>query len=770
MRENIADGYMVEAGSVQNSDMVYYIPHHAVSTSKKFRIVYDGSCKTSLGLSLNDAQFAGPRLQCNLNEILMRFRQHKIAFTADIKSMFLRARLNPKHWDLQRIFWRENSNAPLKEYWLVVVVFGLKSSPYLAVRSMLQIEPELEQQFEEAVKAIRNNFYMDDCATGADDEKSAIKLANGIKTVLSKSDFELCKWSSNSERLVQAMDGNESVSVLFDEKDEISVLGLRWQIKKDEFSYEVREREMAGKLTKRIVLGKIARLYDPMGFIAPVITSAKILMRKLWLSNLSWDDPIPYELEQEWNAVWSTIMSVEQIHIPRWLGTGKEIGLQLHGFADSSIAAYGCGIYLRVQNLSGQVSCHLIGSKSRIAPVKEVTIPKLELAAAELLTKFFVIVRNAMELQNVQYFLWSDSTTVLQWIRRPLHELKVFVANRVRTIHELSAIENWRHVRTADNPADLVSRGLTAKEIVNNSLWWHGPEWLSKPQGHWPEPLDVLKVQSSIEMQGELKVHSVSLVKTDELSIHVKGMKKEVFLLYHSNDLSKLVRVMGYVLRFVANCRVKEQNNPFRMATRSNKRQVSNSVAPELLSEEEKKKALQYLIRRVQMKAFHKEYNYLKERSDNEQVTTVKKDSHIVKLCPFLDKDGILRVGSCISQAELPYDAKFPAIIPSKSRLSYLIAWEAHQATAHGSVQIMIQYIRARYWIPSLRNELLTYLDKCLTCIRHSAKMETQLMSDLPADRVRENKPFLITGSVRSILIFRQCDILLEKAKLCRRN
>ena len=280
MRENIANGCMVEATSARQNEMVYYIPHHAVSTAKKFRIVYDASCKTTLGISSNEAQFVGPKLQRNLYEILMRFRRHKIAISADIKSMFLQVRLNQEQWNLQRIFWREHSHQPLKEYWLVVVTFGLASSPYLAVRSMLDIEPELEEQFPNAVNAIRNDFYMDDCITGARDEKSAIELVNGIKTVLSKSGFSLCKWVSNSERLVQAMDGEKAVSRLFDEPNETSVLGLKWQVKSDEFTYEVREQKMSDKLTKRTILGKIkpTGLYDPNGFIAPVIARAKLLM------------------------------------------------------------------------------------------------------------------------------------------------------------------------------------------------------------------------------------------------------------------------------------------------------------------------------------------------------------------------------------------------------------------------------------------------------------------------------------------------------------
>lgn len=745
MRENIEKGYMVEATRAAKG-MTYYIPHHAVCTSKKHRIVYDASCKTSLGISLNEAQFKGPKLQRNLYEILIRFRRHKVAISADIKSMFLQIRLNPEQWDLQRIFWREHTNEPLKEYWMVVVIFGLASSPFLAVRSMLDIEPQLQEQFPKAVNVIRNDFYMDDCITGAPDEESAIKLAKELKTVLEHSGFPLCKWVSNNETIVQIMDGEEAVSCLFEEREQPSVLGLKWLVKTDEFTYEVRSEMMSVSSTKREILSQIGRLYDPNGFIAPVITRAKILMREVWNSKLNWDDRVPKEIEKNWESIKSTMRDLEQIRIPRWIGMETDVQLQLHGFADSSVLAYGCSIYVRVQKLSGHISCYMIASKSKIAPIKEVSIPRLELTAVELLSKFFVVVRDAMELKTVPQFLWSDSSTALQWLRKPLHELKVFVSNRVKTIQSLTNIENWRHVRTADNPADLVSRGVSAREMVHNKLWWYGPSWLSEPQEQWPEPMEIGKMQPSAEVQAELRVHTVLEVK-NELTISLKGTNEEVPLLQYVNDLQRVSRILGYVMRFVRNCRDKCRSKPFAMTTRSRAKkrtQVQSGLV--LLSEEEKREALQYFIRNEQMLAFPKEYQYLKEQSTDEPVRTVQKDSKIIKLTPFLDKNGILRAGSRLCQSDLPYDTKFPVIIPPKSRLSYLIAWEAHQATKHGSTQIMIQYIRANYWIPRLRLELRSYLAKCITCIRFAKKFESQLMSGLPADRVQRHRPFLITG------------------------
>lgn len=174
MREYEQSGHMVQATDEPgDGENVYYIPHHGVWTSDKFRVVFDGSCLTDKNISLNSTQFVGPKLQKDLIEILMRFRQHKIAVSADIKKMYRQIKIIPEQWNLQRIFWRENRNEPLKEYCLVVVTYGLASSPYLAVKAMQTGALSMQKEYPEAVDAIVNDFYMDDALTGAEDEQRA---------------------------------------------------------------------------------------------------------------------------------------------------------------------------------------------------------------------------------------------------------------------------------------------------------------------------------------------------------------------------------------------------------------------------------------------------------------------------------------------------------------------------------------------------------------------------------------------------------------------
>lgn len=230
-------------------------------SSKKFRVVFDGSCKTDSGISLNEAQFVGPKIQKDLYEIIMRFRRHKIALTTDIKKMYRQIKIIPEQYNLQRIFWREHPSMPLKEYCLVVVTYGLSSSPYLSVRAMIQGAVESKEQFPEAARAIKEDFYMDDGTTGTETERDAIQLAKDMKHVLGKYGFELCKWRSNSQKLVQELEGENDTDVLFTEKDVTSVLGLKWIPKSDEFTCVVNIQKMT-TLTKRSIMSKIGQLFD----------------------------------------------------------------------------------------------------------------------------------------------------------------------------------------------------------------------------------------------------------------------------------------------------------------------------------------------------------------------------------------------------------------------------------------------------------------------------------------------------------------------------
>lgn len=232
MNELMENGHMVEANRAPAPGKIcYHIPHHCVT--KKPRVVYDASCKTNFGISLNEVQLLGAKMQSEMNVTIMHFRGPKFVWTADIKKMFNQIKINEEQWDCQRIFWRENSDEPLKEYWLTVVTFGLMSSAFLAVRCLIQAAREAAEQFPRAAKAIERDFYMDDGATGDDTVEGAITLAKEIDQILSGAGFKLRKWKSNDVRVLHALDAEEDMddSMVFSGDGDTSVLGVKWLVK-----------------------------------------------------------------------------------------------------------------------------------------------------------------------------------------------------------------------------------------------------------------------------------------------------------------------------------------------------------------------------------------------------------------------------------------------------------------------------------------------------------------------------------------------------------
>ncbi|XP_076660098.1 uncharacterized protein LOC143363386 [Halictus rubicundus] len=206
---------------------------------------------------------------------------------------------------------------------------------------------------------------------------------------------------------------------------------------------------------------------------------------ELWKANLNWDETIPQSLQNKWTSLKEELPSLSAFNVKRQITLPDAIDYQLHGFYDASEQAYGACIYLRSINKGSNCSVKLICAKSRVAPVKTISVPRLELCAAQLLAKLVTIIPEALQIKFNKIYLWSDSTITLHWIKSSPHTLKTFVANRVAEIQAKSYINDWYHVATDDNPADYISRGQDPAEFVSNSHWLHGPTWLSQDESKW---------------------------------------------------------------------------------------------------------------------------------------------------------------------------------------------------------------------------------------------------------------------------------------------
>ncbi|GFV90506.1 integrase catalytic domain-containing protein [Trichonephila clavipes] len=238
------------------------------------------------------------------------------------------------------------------------------------------------------------------------------------------------------------------------------------------------EQQRPTSFTKRIFLSTIARIFDPLGLLGPIITWAKIFMQRLWLLELGWSDELPFKEEKEWRRFIDSLEAVNNISIDRCIVIHRAESIELHVFSDASEKAYGSSIYLKSISALGEVKVCLVTSKSRVSPLKQISIPRLELCGAVLAAKLMKKLKEALNLQIRAVHFWSDSTIVISWIHRESRELKTFMANRVSKIRQLSSCDQWHHIASEHNPTDVLSRGLLPEELRDDSLWWHGPELL----------------------------------------------------------------------------------------------------------------------------------------------------------------------------------------------------------------------------------------------------------------------------------------------------
>lgn len=264
-----------------------------------------------------------------------------------------------------------------------------------------------------------------------------------------------------------------------DLSDELaSILGMKWQPSSDCFTFRFKFEECDRPLTKRIITSAIAKLFDPSCYLAPTVIRAKHFLQRLWKMNVQWDEPLQGDIVAEWKQFYRELAAVNNLKIPRWMQTTRARSIEIHGFADASEIGYGTVVFIRCVSEDGRIWCNLFTAKTKVAPVKTVTFPKLELSAAELLVRVVENVRKKCHLEYVPFFCYSDSTIVLSWISQCPSKLKTYVATRVKAIQSYAKKPNWSYVPSKQNPADIASRGASAQELIDSSLWWHGPEFL----------------------------------------------------------------------------------------------------------------------------------------------------------------------------------------------------------------------------------------------------------------------------------------------------
>lgn len=333
---------------------------------------------------------------------MLKFRLFKVAFSADVEKMYRQIQIHDDQTNFQRILWRDNPNVPIQDYKLKTITYGTANAPYLAIRTLKQLALDVAQTHPIASQLILNNMYVDDLVAGSISEESAIQSYHELKDAFNQAGMNLRKWCTTSDKLRSVIPEQDLELKACDAN--IKALGISWSSQTDNFTFDFKIRNKNIALTKRSLLSEIASLYDPLGWISPVVIRAKNLMQLLWKEQIGWDESPPSTIIDQWNKVQSEIHMLNQLVIPRWVSYSPNDNFELHGFCDASELAYAAVIYLK--NVTKNIICLLI-AKTRVALLKhtknELTIPRLELCGATLLaklTKFVVRFKNNNRLDK----------------------------------------------------------------------------------------------------------------------------------------------------------------------------------------------------------------------------------------------------------------------------------------------------------------------------------------------------------------------------------
>lgn len=648
----------------------------------------------------------------------MRFRLHRIAFTADIEKMYLHVWLREEDRDLQRIIWRSDPTKPLIDYQLTTVTFGVNSSPFLAVATIQHHAKNAKERYPQASELILSDLYMDDLSSGCDDLETATQIQKQTTQILADAGFPLRKWMSNNEELMERIPENQKEGAA-SEDGCISTLGLRWHHSCDKLSFKANTKDSSSKITKRAILSQITAIYDPLGLLAPITIYNKILMQQIWREKTDWDDSVSTEIASKWNAFKQQIGIVEKIKVNRWINYTQGAWVELHAFGDASEAAMGACVYMKTIQ-DNEVHVNLIAAKTKVAPIKKITLPKLELCAAVLVCKLVAQVKRALKIKIMDTHYYSDSEITLAWIKGDPNKWKTFVANRVSRINELSQQSHWHYINTKANPADLASRGVLPADLKESKLWWHGPSVLLNELNCAPEKMETKHFETELEKK---KIKTTVLHTTVNNNIDMNIINK-------FSSFNRATRAIAYCRKYINELRKRKTLKTIL----SGKETIKEMCNKQFLSVEELDTTKYDVIRACQENYFGKEMQKLRNKE------CLPKDSRLKPLYPFIDQHNLLRMGGRLQHSEFTFNKKHPIIIPYGCEISKAIIADAHKQTFHGGNQVTLNQIRHEYWILSAKRAVKTFINNCVTCHRFRNEKSCQLMGSLPATRTKTVK------------------------------
>jgi hypothetical protein len=724
------------------NDRTYYLPHFGVvnpNKPNKLRLVFDAAAKSN-GVSFNDALLSGPDLLNPLPAVLIKFRVGKFAIAGDIKEMFHQVRIRGEDVDSQRFLWRQNTHDPPDTYIMEAMTFGSTCSPSTALYVVNENAKRFSSIYPEASKSILTKEYMDDLLDSVDSEEEAKTRVKEIIEIHKSGGFQICNWISNSKSVLsdipEELKSNSTKQLKPDGNLPTErVLGMWWDSESDNFVFhrnaDKLQKMEVGYPTKREVLKAAMSIFDPLGLVTPTTIKGRMLVQEIWRTKTTWDEVLTMGLTKKWQEWLEEVKQLQYFIIPRcYFKTLMTKEIELHIFVDASEEAYAAVGYLRHKNANESTSENmgyktmLVMSRAKVAPLKPTTIPRLELQAAVLGCRLVKTIIRDIDISIVRKIFWSDSVTVLHWIKSDPRSFKQFVSNRLGEILEVSQADEWKWVPTKHNPADVATRSNKKFTISTHEFWTYGPEFLKYNPSHWPKQPTTLQTTDS----EEAKQKFVGLLKEDI---------DDVVNIERFSSWDKVTRVTAWVLRYIGILQSRIKTN----TTDRLKMNLNHRLIPEL-QPDEILKAEHVLVLKSQNKSFQEEKALLRSKK------SLPKSSKIFTLAPFVDEKDLIRMSTRIQNSpEISDDRKYPIVLDGKSHVAKLIVKSLHEKCFHQGIETVVNMTREKYWILKIKGVAKHMQRTCMVCQINNAKPKPPHMSPLPISRVSQvQHPFFYTG------------------------
>lgn len=710
----------------------WYIPHHPVfnpNKPEKLRIVFDCAA-TYRDTSLNARVLQGPDLNNKLLGVLMRFRRERIAVMADIEAMFHQVRVAPQHRDALRFLWWKDGDlmrAP-RPYRMKVHLFGGVWSPSCAAYALQRTLADHGDRHPLAAETAKEGFYVDDLLFSTSSVDATAQLIQELQGLLGAGGFHLTKWVSNEREVLRSVPSEErhtavkKVDLCSDTLPTERALGMLWDLERDQLSVRVQVQPRA--MTKRGILGVVSSVYDPLGLVSPVTIRAKMIFQEECRRHTGWDTSLLNDNQKAWSIWLDELPELTKYQVPRCYkesATVPFLSCQLHHFCDASQKAYGVVSYLRMLGRAGGTSCSFVFGKAKLAPLKQLTIPRLELTAAVLAVKVDKLLHRELGIAVKPSVFWTDSTTVLQYIRNPESRFRTFIANRVTAIRDWTSGSQWRYVNTTLNPADDASRGLSAKEMTSECRWIKGPRFLQESEVNWPQaPSHVHDWACDPEV--------LSLATTVQRGTDAPSPQCHLLpaLWKQYSSWYRLLKAVAWLRRYFAWLKDHKETDKHTAALRT----------------QDLREASTAILRTVQRESYGAAVKTLGE------LPRLPKTNPLHQLEPFMGTDGLLHVGGRLDYAPLPVCSRYPILLPKDHSITELIVKEVHETLAgHSGREHTLAILRRTYWVPQCRRLLDTVIKSCVVCRRNNWTPLCQRQAPLPQDRVTPMAaPFSSTG------------------------